>query len=74
MQKTYPAVVFISRHGRHVAAGAGLAAALVLQVPAVLTHNPVWSAAGVATAAVVWGLVRVAAEVVEVVADTLLPR
>ena len=72
--KQYPAIEFIARNGRRVAwvAGAGLgvagmAAAFVQQSA---THAAIGLLAGVAA----WGVLRVAAEVVEVVAETLLPR
>ncbi|MBN9427182.1 MAG: hypothetical protein J0H09_11820 [Burkholderiales bacterium] len=74
MQKTYPAVVFVSKYGRRMALAFALATALVLQIPAVMTQNAAWSLGGLLLAALVWGGVRVAVEVVEVVADTLLPR
>jgi fumarate reductase flavoprotein subunit len=73
-QKTYPAVVFFSAHGRRIAAAAAVAVAVATQIPAALGHGATWSIAGLALAAVVWGIARLGAEVVEVVADTLLPR
>lgn len=72
--KTYPAVVFLSKHGRRIATLAAASIALVAQIPAAMGHGAGWSVGGLVAAALAWGIIRVGAEVVEVVADTLLPR
>ena len=72
--KKYPALEFTAIHGRKLALAAGLvvvligiASGLMTGVSATILYGLV---GGLATTAVL----RVAVEVVEVVADTLLPR
>jgi hypothetical protein len=74
MSKTYPAILFITRHGRRLAIA--LAAALLLAAigGSFATGSTAGLWLGVPAAAALWALVRVASEVIEVVAETLLPR
>jgi hypothetical protein len=75
MPKTYPAVSLLANHGRRIAIGAGvLVAVLFVALFAAAVVGPVGLAGGLLVAIVVWGGMRVLAELVEVVAETLLPR
>lgn len=75
MVKTYPAVLLMARHGRHIALAAGLVAALIaLACFFAAGTNSIGLAAGLIAAAVIWAGLRLASELVEVVAETLLPR
>lgn len=72
--KTYPAITLVARHGRRAAIAFGVLVFLIGFVSA-------WNAGGVlplvmaAVAGVVaWAIARLLAELVEVIADTLLPR
>jgi hypothetical protein len=72
--KKYPAIKFTAMYGRKIALAAGLmvgligiASGLITGLSATILYGLL---GGLATAAVL----RVAVEVVEVVADTLLPR
>lgn len=72
--KSYPAIEWIAKHGKKLPA---LSAGIVLML-ALLVFSQVSSVllliCGAIIAGIVFGVVRVAVEVVEVIADTLLPR
>jgi hypothetical protein len=72
--KRYPAIELVAVHGRRIAAASGAVAALAALVSFV--RMPEWSALvyGLLAAALTFFLLRVAAEIIEVVADTLLPK
>lgn len=72
----YPAIEFVALHGRKLAVGIGTAAALLTAVLMSLSgFGPVATViASPATAAAGWGLSRVGAEVVELIAETLMPH
>jgi len=74
MTKTYPAVLFVAAHGRRLALAAGLLAALLSLACLVAGGGPAGAAVGLVFAVVVWGGLRLLGELVEVVAETLLPR
>lgn len=74
MVKTYPAVVLMASHGRRIAIAAGAVLALLALVLFGLGREPVTLVVGLVVALVVWAALRLAAELVEVVAETLLPR
>lgn len=74
MVKTYPAVLFMAGHGRRLALAAGVVCGLLALLLFALSREPVALAAGLAFAVIVWAGLRLAAELVEVVAETLLPR
>ncbi len=75
MVKTYPAVTFIATYGRRVAVGAGVGVALIaLAIFFALSAAPILLVAGLIAAGVIWAVLRFVAELVEVIADTLLPR
>ncbi len=72
--KTYPAITLVARHGRRAAIPIGVLVFLMGLIS-------VWNASGVlplvlaAVAGVLgWAIARLLAELVEVIADTLLPR
>jgi hypothetical protein len=74
MVKTYPAVLLMASHGRRIAIGAGVALALLALVLFGVGRQPVTLVVGLLVALVVWAALRLAAELIEVVAETLLPR
>ena len=74
MVKTYPAVILMAGHGRRIALAAGVVVALLALALFAIGSGPVALVAGLIAAAVVWAGLRLAAELVEVVAETLLPR
>ncbi len=74
MPKTYPAVQLVARHGRQLAIAVSAVIAIA-SVTALLFQGAVIVAiAGLVAAVAVWGFLRLLAEMVEVVAETLLPR
>jgi hypothetical protein len=73
-ENTYPAVRFMQRSGHMIAAILGL---LVLAGGVWLTaegHGWGWTAGGVIIGAVVYGFVILLRELVQIIADTLLPQ
>lgn len=74
MVKTYPAVVLMAGQGRRIALAAGVVVALLALVWFALGAGPLALGVGVVLAVLVWAGLRLAAELVEVVAETLLPR
>ncbi len=72
--KTYPAIALAARHGRRAAIGIGVLVLLASLVAATKQGGIVpfvWAlVAGIAA----WALARLLAELIEVIADTLLPR
>lgn len=71
---TYPLIQFVVKHQKNLALGAALLLLLLFVVAAVLCHAPLVGALGAVLAGVVWFLVRLLGEVVQVIAETLLPR
>lgn len=72
---TYPAVNFIVRHGPAVAIALPLALLAVWTAISVAYGFPLWTLVLAAAAAVVlFGLLRSYVEIVQVIAETLLPR
>ena len=74
MVKTYPAIQAVATHGRKAALGAG-----VLMVLASLAHYyfapaPVWLGIELLVALISFVGLRIGAEMIEVIAETLLPR
>ncbi len=72
--KTYPAIALVARHGRRAAIPIGVLVSLIALISA-------WNAGGVlplalasAAGVIAWAIARLLAELVEVIADTLLPR
>ncbi len=72
----YPAIEFVALHGRKLALGIGAAAALLAAALMALSgFGPlVTVVASLVAAAAGWGLSRVGAEVVELIAETLMPH
>lgn len=74
MVKRYPAIEFAARHGRRIALAAGVLAALGSIAAFAMGGSPAQLAWGLIGAVVVFAGLRVGAEMIEVIADTLLPR
>ncbi len=74
MAKTYPAVTFVAAHGRRLSLAVAGVLALATLVASLLERSPFVLACGLAVAAGAWAFLRTASELVEVVAETLLPR
>ena len=74
MHRNFPAVVIVARYGRHSALVLAIVVATGLLGSGLLPSAMAgWlSAAGIGI--VTWAVLRLVSEVVEVVADTLLPR
>ena len=74
MPKTYPAVQIVARHGRQIAIVVGGLIAVVAVMALLFQGSVTVCIAGFVAAVAVWGFLRLLAEIVEVVAETLLPR
>ena len=74
MVKTYPAVLLMAGHGRRIALAAGILVALVALGLFAAGFGPAVLVTGLLAAGMAWAGLRLAAELVEVVAETLLPR
>jgi hypothetical protein len=74
MPKTYPAVLFMANRGRRLALAVGVVVALVAAALFATTGQIPLFAGGCVLALVVWAALRLMAEIVEVIAETLLPR
>lgn len=72
--KTYPAIEFVARRGRLLALIAGLSCLVLAMVMAITWASPWPFIFGIVASGCLWALVRVGAELVEVVSETLLPR
>lgn len=72
--KHYPALEFASRHGRSIATAVGVAFAVAAAAGFIRTSSFTDLALGLLGAGVAFVLLRLAVEVVELVADTLLPK
>lgn len=72
----YPAIEFVALHGRKLAVAVGALAALLAAVHVTLSgFGPfVTVIASVAAGAAGWALARVGAEIVELIAETLMPH
>ena len=74
MVKTYPAIQFITNNGRRLAVFIGMGIAL-LAIGSYVAGEGTWAlVVGLLVAIAVWSGLRLAAEVVEVISETLLPR
>ena len=71
---TYPAILFTARHGRRVAFAVAALVALVGLTASYFCGSMIGAAASLAGAIATWAVLRVLAELIEVIADTLLPR
>ena len=74
MVKTYPAVLLVATHGRAIAVAAAVLTALLALAVAMAGGGIVSAIVGVLLAGLVWAGLRLLGELVEVVAETLLPR
>ena len=72
----YPAIEFVALHGRKLAVAVGALAALLAVLHVTLSgFGPVATViAGMAAGAAGWALARVGAEIVELIAETLMPH
>lgn len=71
---TYPAILFVARHGRRVAVAVAALIAVVGLIASYFCENLLGALATLACALAAWAVVRVFAELIEVIVDTLLPR
>ena len=74
MIKKYPAVVFIARYGRTGSLALGILAGVYSFTEYAMHPGWIHLLLNLIASAVLWGCARLAVEIVEVVADTLLPR
>lgn len=74
MIKRYPAIEFVSRWGRPGALISSVLVGLVTVICSLQAGNMVGSVASVIGAVVLWGVLRVGAELIEVISETLLPQ
>jgi len=72
--KRYPWLEVAVRHGRPASAALGLAAALAAIACFVQTRSTATLVAGLAGAAVCYVALRILVDVLDLVADTLLPK
>ena len=72
--KTYPAVLLMARRGRQIAVAAGAVVAALGVGTGIAGGGWGWIVAGIVVGAVTWAAIRLVGELVEVVAETLLPR
>jgi hypothetical protein len=72
----YPAIEFVALHGRKLAVAVGALAALLAALHVTLSgFGPAATVvAGVVSGAAGWALARVGAEIVELIAETLMPH
>ena len=70
----YPMIEFMVRHGRRVAAGGSSVVALFGILSAWRFGEPFWLVAGLIGTAGGYLVLRSLAEMIEVIAETLLPR
>ena len=72
----YPAIEFVGLHGRKLAVGIGFVVGLLAAVHVTVAGlGPVLAVLSAVVAGLAgWGVSRVCAELVEVIAETLLPR
>lgn len=74
MIKKYPAVVFIARYGRTGSLVLSILAGVYSLSEYAMHPDWIYLLLNLIASAVLWGCARLAVEIVEVVADTLLPR
>ena len=72
----YPAIEFVALHGRKLSVALGGVAALLVAIAVTLSGvGAIATVIGAMVAGLgVWGLARVGAEVVELIAETLMPH
>ncbi|MDR5777167.1 MULTISPECIES: hypothetical protein [unclassified Caballeronia] len=72
--KTYPFISFVSRHGRRASLWLSLALALVAIILGVLSPFQLQAVCVLLASAVLYALLRLLAELIEVIVDTLMPH
>ena len=71
---TYPLITFVVKNQKLLALGAAVLLLAIFVVVAVLLGSPLLGLLGLVLSCVVWFLVTLLGEVVQVIAETLLPR
>ena len=74
MEKTYPAVLFMANQGRKFALVVGIAVAVIATLLFAIFGHGWLLVGGFVSAVAAWAGLLLMAELVEVVAETLLPR
>jgi len=74
MPSRFPAIELIAKRGRTIAAGIAVLAAVAAIISFVLNGSTLQLVGGLVGAAVLYALLRLAVELIEVIAETLLPR
>ncbi|MSQ20277.1 MAG: hypothetical protein EXR39_12160 [Betaproteobacteria bacterium] len=72
--KTYPAIALAARHGRHAAIAIGVLALLITLIATTAQGGFMPFAWALLAGVLAWAVARLLAELIEVIADTLLPR
>ena len=72
--RTYPLITFVVKNQNLLALGAALLLMAIFVAVAVLAQAPLVGLLGLVLSGVVWFLVKLLGEVVQVIAETLLPR
>lgn len=71
---TYPLIQLVVKHQKLLAIAAALLLLALFLIAAAVLAAPLLAGLGLVLAGVVWFLVRLLGEVVQVIAETLLPR
>lgn len=74
MPKRFPAIELVAKRGRMIAIIIAILAAIVAVICFVQHGSALQLLVGLAGAAVLYGLLRLGVELIEVIAETLLPR
>lgn len=74
MAKRYPAIELVAKWGRLGALIIAVLAGLINVACYLTTGNIIGAIISVAGAVILWGALRVAAEMIEVISETLLPQ
>jgi len=72
--KRYPFIELVAQHGRRLSLAISAVAALLAVGLLVMGDSVVAGVAGLVGAAVLYPLVRLLSELIEIIADTLMPR
>jgi hypothetical protein len=72
----FPAIEFVALHGRKLAVGVGFLVGLLAGLHVTLSGLSAWVvvAASMIVGLAAWGLARIGAEIVELIAETLMPH
>jgi len=72
--KRYPFIEFVARHGRRLSLAIPVVVALLAVVIFFISSSPASGIAVLVIAILLYPLIRLLAELIEVIADTLMPR